>query len=148
MSGKNIRVDVALPTYRGRVAELVGHRFDGRQHLLTSFTDACMALPAQHFQRLKSREPRAKVFCREWAAARLAQVVVHVAGADGTTLAFLVYPLKQLLAGNVAAVAHDAHHRTIGHQRPLRDAALAPKLQRQRTAFRSHMAVSQCSETE
>src|SRR4051812_39243673 len=135
-------MDVTLSTDSRRIAELLRHRLNGGQHLLLRFIRAARSRLAQQCQRLERRKPGAEILRGEEAAARLAQVFVHIAGADWTALAVLIDPLEQFLARDIAAVAHDARDSPIRDERALLDSALAAKLQHERTTLQLDVSIA------
>src|SRR5687767_12336997 len=101
-------MDVALAADGSGVAELLRDRFDRRDDVLLALR---LRIDRLHRpQRGRGQDgpgPGAEVLGREVAAGDLAEVIVHVAGADVARLAVVAYVREQLFAGQVLAAFDD-----------------------------------------
>jgi hypothetical protein len=101
-------MDVALPTNRRRVAELVGRlpdRRDDRAPRTRTGRDRTGASKGPIGE--DGPCPRPKVLGRNVGPGRLAEVVIDVLRPDIANLAVLIDVLEQLLTGQLLATPHD-----------------------------------------
>jgi len=96
------------------------------------------------------RAPRAEILGGETfavAAHHLAQVVVDHAGVDGLSLALVVDILKQLLTGQLLALADDARQPAVVEHQLLHPAALALEREERAAVLQElHVTIAQCRE--
>src|SRR4051812_19710378 len=136
VSGEDGRMNVGLAADRLRISETRRHAGDRRHHVALGFGLRLEARePGQRLRGEHRAGPRAEVLGGEVVAADLAQIPVHVVGADRLALAVVVDVLEQFVAGEIAAGLDDLREARVVELDGVRDAALAAE-------FEAHLAAA------
>jgi hypothetical protein len=136
-------VDVALAAHGGGVAELGGDLLDRARHVALGGGFAIEALEFAERQRCQHRSrPGAEVLGRERLSRDLLQIGVDVRRIDRLPFAFLVDVLKEMLARDLLARAHDPRQPSVAQRDAVLPAALAAVFEDELRARKVDVAVA------
>src|SRR5438045_3688165 len=101
-------MNVTLATHGHSVAQLLRHRLDRSDNVPLRLSNS---LERFHLAQRRGREnrpiPSPEILRRKIGPADLAKIIIHIAGPDRLSFAFIVEKLKQLVSRKIEKTFHD-----------------------------------------